>query len=173
VPGGRFTTHVFNDMRVGETVKFEGPLGFLSVQDRGNRPVIYVAGATGFAPVKSLIEHTFATGSGRRMFLYWGVRRRRDLYCPELPEQWEREHPNFTFVPVLSEPAPEDHWPGRTGLVHQAILADFPSLAGHEIYACGSMQMVEVARPSFIAQGLSEDACFSDAFLPGSAPESD
>jgi NAD(P)H-flavin reductase/quinol-cytochrome oxidoreductase complex cytochrome b subunit len=173
IPGGRFTTHVFNDMKVGETVRFEGPLGSLALQDGSNRPVIFVAGATGFAPVKSLLEHAFATGSERRMFLYWGVRRRRDLYCPELPEQWEREHPNFTFVPVLSEAAPEDHWPGRTGLVHQAILADFPSLAGHEIYACGSMQMVEVARPSFIAQGLSEDACFSDAFLPASASTND
>ncbi len=92
------------------------------------------------------------------------VRRLRDLYLPELPRQWEREHPNFRFVPVLSEPAPEDQWAGRTGLVHEAILADFPDLSSHQVYACGSAGMVEAAYPAFQQHGLSQDDCFSDAF---------
>jgi len=165
VPGGRFTTYVFDEMKAGDTVRFEGPLGVSAIRD-GGKPLILVAGATGFAPVKSVLEHAFRAGFRRKLIFYWGVRRRRDLYLAELPERWQREHGNFRFVPVLSEPAPEDDWNGRTGLVHEAILADFPSLAGYEIYACGSVKMVEVARPAFIAQGLAEDACFSDAFLP-------
>jgi CDP-4-dehydro-6-deoxyglucose reductase len=100
----------------------------------------------------------------RRIILYWGVRSWRDLYLPELPQQWAKEHPNFTFVPVLSEPKPEDHWTGRTGLVHEAILADFPDLSGHQIYACGSIGMVEAAHPAFQSHGLAQDDCFSDAF---------
>jgi len=99
------------------------------------------------------------------MLLYWGVRHRRDLYMAELAEQWARDHPNFSFVPVLSEAAEEDHWSGRTGLVHEAILRDFPDLSGFDIYACGSVRMVESARPAFIAQGLAEEACFADAFF--------
>jgi NAD(P)H-flavin reductase len=67
---------------------------------------------------------------------------------------------------VLSEPAAEDNWSGRTGLVHEAILADFPDLAGKEIYACGSVKMVESAVPDFLARGLAEEACYSDAFNP-------
>ncbi|MGB7543479.1 MAG: cytochrome b N-terminal domain-containing protein [Burkholderiales bacterium] len=165
VPGGRFTPRVFNEMKVGDAVHFEGPLGYSAIRDSGT-PLILVAGATGFAPVKSVLEHAFRSGFKRKLIFYWGARRRRDLYLAELPERWQREHDNFRFIPVLSEPAPEDNWSGRTGLVHEAILADFPSLSGHEIYACGSMKMVEVARPAFIAQGLAEDACFSDAFLP-------
>jgi NAD(P)H-flavin reductase len=86
------------------------------------------------------------------------------MYLRELPERWAKEHPNFRFVPVLSEPAPEDHWEGRTGLVHEAILADYPDLAGHRIYACGSVKMVEAAQPAFAKHGLSSDDCFSDAF---------
>jgi NAD(P)H-flavin reductase len=78
--------------------------------------------------------------------------------------QWTKEHPNFTFVPVLSEPAPEDHWTGRTGLVHQAILEDFPDLSEHQVYACGSVAMVEAAHPAFVSRGMSEHDCFSDAF---------
>jgi CDP-4-dehydro-6-deoxyglucose reductase, E3 len=73
-------------------------------------------------------------------------------------------------VPVVSEPAPQDHWTGRIGLVHAAMLADFPDLAGVEVYVCGSVGMVDTAVPALLARGLPEQACFSDAFRPAAAP---
>ena len=151
-------------MKEGDELSVEGPLGTFFLQDEIDKPIIFVAGATGFAPVKSMLEHAFHAGSKRRMLLYWGVRMRKDLYMGDLPERWQQEHENFTFIPVLSEPGPDDNWQGRTGLVHEAILQDHPDLSGFQIYACGSMLMVQAARPSFIAQGLPENACFSDAF---------
>ncbi|WP_418953432.1 2Fe-2S iron-sulfur cluster-binding protein [Zeimonas sediminis] len=166
VPGGRFTTRVFESMKLGDRLEFEGPIGSFVLHEPSDKPLIFVAGATGFAPVKSLLEQAFRLGIERPLYLYWGVRQKRDLYLAELPERWAREHPNFRFVPVLSEPAPGDAWQGRTGLVHEAILADFPDLTGLAVYACGSVRMVEAARPAFVAQGLSEDACYSDAFVP-------
>ncbi len=164
IPGGKFTTHVFTAMKVGDALRCEGPLGSFFLRDDSDKPIIFVAGATGFAPVKSMVEHAFHVGMKRKMILYWGVRTLADLYLPELPKQWAAEHANFTFVPVLSAPRPEDRWTGRTGLVHEAILADFPDLAGHQIYACGSAAMVEAAHPAFMAHGMSQDDCFSDAF---------
>jgi CDP-4-dehydro-6-deoxyglucose reductase, E3 len=164
IPGGQFTTHVFNEMKVGDTVRFEGPLGSFFLREDTEKPIIFVAGATGFAPVKSMVEHAIRTGFQRKMYLYWGVRSLHDLYLPELPREWERQSTSFKFVPVLSEPRPEDDWHGRTGLVHEAILADFPDLSDHQIYACGSAAMVQAARPAFMAKGLSEHDCFSDAF---------
>jgi CDP-4-dehydro-6-deoxyglucose reductase len=164
IPGGKYTAHVFEAMKVGDVVRFEGPLGSFFLREDSAKPMIFVAGATGFAPVKSMVEHAFHVGSKRRMYLYWGVRSLRDLYLPDLPRQWEREHDNFRFVPVLSAPRPEDHWEGRVGLVHEAILADFPDLASHQVYACGSAGMVQAAHPAFMARGLSEHDCFSDAF---------
>lgn len=163
IPGGRFTTHVFSRMKEGDHIEIEGPFGQFAVRET-DKPIIFVAGATGFAPVKSMLEYAFKAGLERKMYLYWGVRRCRDLYMAELPEQWAREYSNFTFVPVLSEPHPEDQWHGRTGLVHEAILRDFPDMSGFEIYTCGSLKMVETARPAFVAQGLNEEACFTDAF---------
>lgn len=173
IEGGRYTTHVFTAMKPGDVVRFEGPLGAFFLREESDKPVIFVAGATGFAPVKSMLEHAFHVGVKRPMFLYWGARTLADLYLRELPERWAREHANFTFVPVLSEPRPEDHWSGRTGLVHEAILADFPDLSGHQVYACGSVAMVQSAHPAFLAQGLSEHDCYSDAFLttPRAVPE--
>ena len=67
-------------------------------------------------------------------------------------------------MPVLSEA--DTDWRGRRGLVHEAMLQDFPDLSGREVYVCGSVKMVETAVPAFIARGLSEDFCFSDAFMP-------
>ena len=165
IPGGRFTGHVFTQMRVGDELRFEGPLGDFRLSD-SDAPILMVAGATGFAPIKSIVEDAFHRGIARPMWLYWGVRRRADLYMLELAQRWQAEHPNFHVVPVLSEAAPEDAWTGRRGLVHEAMLADFPDLRGHEVYVCGSVKMVDAAVPAFVAQGVSEDACFSDAFLP-------
>jgi len=165
IEGGRFTTHVFANMQVGDEVRIEGPLGTFLEDDDPDVPTIFLAGATGFAPVKSILEHRFHIAWRGRMLLYWGVRVRADLYMAELALAWQREHPNFTFVPVLSAPLPQDQWQGRTGLVHEAVLADFPDLSGYRVYACGSMQMVQAARPAFLAQGLPEGMCISDAFL--------
>ncbi|WP_374691738.1 2Fe-2S iron-sulfur cluster-binding protein [Accumulibacter sp.] len=163
MPGGRFTTHVFETMREGDEVRFEGPIGDFTLRE-SERPIVFVAGATGFAPVKSMVEDAFKRGLKREIHLYWGVKALKDLYLPELPARWAREHSNFHFIPVLSEPAPEDRWSGRTGLVHEAILADFPELQQHEIYACGSVRMVEAIFPFLKQHGAEDGACFSDAF---------
>lgn len=171
VPGGRWTTHVFDGMKPGDNVRFEGPLGQFTLRE-SQHPILFIAGATGFAPIKSIVEDAFARGVQRPMRLYWGVRQPQDLYMLQQAEQWQREHDNFTVVPVVSEPTPEDGWSGRTGLVHEAMLADFPSLSGNEVYLCGSVRMVETAVPAFIAHGLDESFCFSDAFVMAApAPE--
>ena len=164
IPGGRFTTHVFEKLKPADRLRFEGPLGAFFLRENTDKPMIFVAGSTGFAPVKSMLEYAFSRGMKRPLFLYWGVRRPQDLYLASLPEQWANEHANFRFVPVVSEPRPADDWQGRTGLVHEAILADFPSLAGYQVYACGSVGMVEAAHPAFRARGLDQDDCFSDVF---------
>jgi len=83
----------------------------------------------------------------------------------ELPLQWQRDHPHFTYVPVISDALPEDAWTGRTGLVHQAVLADFPDLSYHQAYVCGAPAMVEAAKRDFVALcGLPHDEFFADSF---------
>ena len=100
------------------------------------------------------------------MTLYWGGRRRTDLYLNDLPEQWARDH-GIGYVPVLSEARPEDQWTGRTGFVHRAVMEDFPDLSGHQVYACGVPLMVEAAHKDFtMLCKLPEDEFYSDAFTP-------
>jgi CDP-4-dehydro-6-deoxyglucose reductase, E3 len=164
IPGGQFTNFVFNDMRDRAILRFEGPLGSFFLREDSDKPMIFMAGGTGFAPIKAVIEHAFFKHIDREMVLYWGCRSRQDLYMADLPAQWAREHPNFTFIPVLSEPKSEDNWQGRTGLVHQAILDDFDSLAGYQVYACGAPIMIETGQTAFAARGLPEEEFFADSF---------
>jgi CDP-4-dehydro-6-deoxyglucose reductase, E3 len=170
VPGGTFSQHVMNEMKERAILRFEGPLGSFFLREETDKPIIFMAGGTGFAPIKSIIEHALHTHVDRQMVLYWGARSLRDLYMPDLPAGWQREYSHFTFIPVLSEPQPEDHWQGRTGLVHQAILDDFPDLSGYEVYACGAPVMIEVGQQAFEARGLPSDAFFADSFTFAAAP---
>src|SRR5262249_18046316 len=138
MPNGAFTEHLFADKPIKEIIRIEGPHGAFYLRENSDKPMIFVAGGTGFAPIKSVLEHAFHQGIERPIVLYWGQRTKRDLYLPDLPRAWEQHHSNFRYIPVLSEPRPEDEWTGRTGLVHQAVLDDYPDLSGHQVYACGA-----------------------------------
>lgn len=167
--GGPFSDYVFKRMKEKDILRFEGPLGtfFLREAEGANaKPVILLASGTGFAPIKAMVEHALHTGDKRPLTLYWGARERRDLYMHELAEKWQREH-RLHYVPVLSDAPPDDNWSGRSGLVHRAVMADFPDLSGYQVYACGAPLMVEAAHRDFTAHcKLSEDDFFSDAFTP-------
>jgi CDP-4-dehydro-6-deoxyglucose reductase len=124
--------------------------------------MLFIAGGTGFAPIKGMLEHAFFAGIRRPMTLYWGVRSRRDLYLPDLPEEWMAQHDNFRFVPVLSEP--DADWKGRTGFVHDAVLQDIDNIPEYDVYMAGPPVMVNSAREAFEGKGLSRDYMYSDAF---------
>jgi NAD(P)H-flavin reductase/ferredoxin len=159
VPNGVFTGYVYNKLARGDFLRIELPFGSFSLRD-GNKPILFVAGSTGFAPIKSIIEDTFRKGTTRTMTLYWGARMRGGLYS-ELPRKWAAWNPLFTYVPVLSDALE----PGfRSGLVHQAVLADHRSLAGFEAYVCGPPAMTSAAKRDFLAAGLPPDDFFVDAF---------
>ena len=164
VKGGKFTGHVFNEMKVGDVLQAEGPLGTFFLREESDKPIIFMSGGCGFGSVKGMVEHAFKIGLNRPMVLYWGARIPEDFYLADLPEKWQREHDNFKFVPVLSEPKPEHGWQGRTGLVHEAILQDYQTLDNYQVYACGSPEMVDAGRAPFMAKGLPEDQYFSDKF---------
>ena len=163
VEGGKFTSYVFNGMKEGDVLQVEGPYGNFSLHENNDKPIIFMSGGCGFGAIKGMVEHAFNIGLKRPMTLYWGARTPADLYS-DLPEKWQREHDNFKFIPVLSEPKQEHGWQGRTGLVHEAILQDYERLDEYQVYACGSPGMVEASRAPFMARGLPEDQYFSDAF---------
>ena len=167
--GGLFTDHVFGAgataMKEREILRLEGPFGSFFLREDSQLPIVMLASGTGFAPIKAIVEHMVHEKISRPITLYWGGRRPSDLYMNELVEQWAKTIPDFKYVPVISDALPEDHWAGRTGFVHRAVMQDFPDLSGHQVYACGAPIVVDSARREFVATcKLPEDAFFADSF---------
>jgi CDP-4-dehydro-6-deoxyglucose reductase/3-phenylpropionate/trans-cinnamate dioxygenase ferredoxin reductase subunit len=163
VLGGKFSVGILSKLSAGDPLQVELPYGdfYLRTSDR---PVILLANGTGFAPIKSIIETSIHAGYHRQMHLYWGARKREDIYLAELPARWARRLPWFSFTPVLSEPT--SSWAGRTGLVHDAVREDHRDLSQSDVYACGNPLMVSTAQADFTGDhGLPEAQFFADAFV--------
>lgn len=161
VPGGGFTEWAFDSLREGERLRIEGPLGTFVLREDSERPMLFVAGGTGFAPIKAMIEHLTGNACRRSMTLYWGVRTPADLYAAELIARWCARD-ELRFVPVYSEAAGDTG--ARSGHVHQAVITDHPDLSAHDVYMSGPPPMIDAARHAFVAAELPADRLFYDSF---------
>ncbi|WP_237882362.1 CDP-6-deoxy-delta-3,4-glucoseen reductase [Pseudomonas sp. PGPR40] len=169
MPDGLFTTHVFNAMGVRDLLTLEVPLGTFFIREESKKPMIFIAGGTGFAPIKSMLLDVFArrVHEVRPTHLYWGARTQEGLYMLDLAREWAARYPNFTFSPVVSDPIESGIWDGRKGLVHNAVLEDHADLSGYQVYVSGAPVLVESAKRDFIAdRGLDPHNFFADEFLP-------
>ncbi len=165
MPGGKFTDYVFGALKEKDILRVEGPYGGFFLREDSQKPMVLLASGTGFAPIKALIEHLQHTGSQRPVTVYWGGRRPGDLYLHDWMGAQASAMPHLRYVPVVSDATPDDAWTGRTGFVHRAVMADFPDLSGHQVYACGAPVVVESARADFTRDcGLPDDEFFADAF---------
>jgi len=164
VPGGSFTGHVFDEMKDRALLRIEGPLGSFYLREHSPRPILMMAGGTGIAPLKGIIDHAQYIGFDRPMRLFWGVGSRRDLYLQDEPQRWMENNDRFHYTPVLSDPQVEDQWTGKTGLVMDALLEACTDLGDYDIYMSGPPAMIEAATPVFAQHGASLDHMYSDAF---------
>lgn len=165
-PGGFFAHYVQDDMPERTILRFQGPLGAFYVREESARPAVLMAGGTGFAPIKAMLERQFAraapAGLVRPFHLFWGARSTRDLYQDALAREWARAQRGFRYTPVLSEP--EASWTGESGFVHDAVLRAYPELSGHEVYMAGPPVMVHAGKRAFAQAGLDADHLYYDSF---------
>ncbi len=165
VSGGLFTPYVFNEMKEKEILRIEGPLGTFFLREDSDWDVVMVAGGTGFAPIKGMVEHMIELGMENPLKIYWGVRSEQDLYLNELATEWAATYENISYIPVLSDPGVIDQgWEGRTGFVHQAVVDDHSDLSAVDLYMAGPPIMVNAGKSAFNAIGLAEDHLYSDSF---------
>lgn len=161
VSNGVFSQIIFNELKLQQLLRIEGPQGTFFVRDN-ERPLIFLAGGTGFAPVKAMVEELINKNDQRPIHIYWGMPQGR-LFYSDIVNKWSVEYPNIQYVPVVSEE--DSSWHGQTGFVHQAVINDFPDLSNFSVYACGSLAMISAAHQEFVEYGLAEDQFFSDAFV--------
>ena len=164
IAGGGFTSWVCETLQIGDRLSIQAPLGTFVPREDSERPMIFMAGGTGFAPVKAIVEHFIALGTRRSIQVYWGARSVADLYQLPLAEHWALAAHDLRFHAVLSDPLQAAAAGLRAGLVHEAVLADQPDLSGYDVYMSGPPAMIDVSRELFIDAGLPEERLYYDSF---------
>ena len=151
---------IINFLKQSKQVKGLIPFGRAFLQMNSQRPAVFIAGGTGLAPHKAMIESALMSGWQQEMSLYWGVATEKQFYGLDLLSRWNRHVPHFQFHPVVFKPA--DSWDGKTGPVHEAAFNDIEILADHDVYLSGSMDMVKAVYPLLMSAGLPRTQLFSD-----------
>jgi aquacobalamin reductase/NAD(P)H-flavin reductase len=145
-----------------ESVTLDIGLGNAHLQDNLQRPIILMAGGTGFSYTKSIADFLAQTAPNHKVIMYWGVKNKTALYAEQAMQEWSNTSPNFDYIPVVEQA--DDSWQGKTGYVHQAVMADINDLESYDIYLAGPFKMAGIARDDFIAQGAVKEQMFADAF---------
>jgi len=161
VPNGQMSDALFSSIKHSQLMRIEGPKGTFFIR-KNEQPLILLAGGTGIAPVKAMVEELINDQDKRDVYIYWGMNSANSFYLQQLFELSEK-NAHIHYTPVLSGGG---DWGGRTGFVHQAVCDDFSSIQGFHVYACGSPLMINAAKAAFMDKGLSSEQFFSDAFTP-------
>jgi CDP-4-dehydro-6-deoxyglucose reductase len=170
VEQGKFSEYLFEHAKVNDLLRLEGPFGTFFRRQASviaKKSIIFLTGGTGFAPVQSMVKSMIMAKENTPIWIYWGNRDESGFYS-SLPNQWAQDHTWIRYNPVCSE-TPNSLWQGKTGLVHKAVLTDFPDLSTLEVFACGSPAMIAAAKSDFIQAGLVPSAFYADAFLPSTS----
>lgn len=166
VPGGAGTTAIHNDLAVGDTITFSGPYGRFFVRKSATEPMIFLAGGTGVSSPRSMILDLLAEGRGEEMTLVHGVRTQADLYGREEFEALAAKHPNFRYVPALSDEPADSGWTGARGYVHDVAKDLFDGdFSGRKAYLCGPPPMIEACIRTLMQGRLFERDIFTEKFL--------
>ena len=176
VPGGKFTEWLFDTQRdSNQKVVINGPFGSFYLREK-NTPIICIAGGSGLAPIKSLLEGGVINQIKRDVIFLFGARTQEDLYCikeiEELKLNWNKEY-NFEFIPVLNMEPEESGWTGGRGMVTDFFEEKYIKEKGLEIsdwqgYLCGPPPMVDAACQLLEKHGINSDEIFYDKFTDSS-----
>ncbi|WP_251358673.1 NAD(P)H-flavin reductase [Kangiella sp. TOML190] len=159
LPGHDEADKIISHLKHRNKVRLQMPFGCCLLTD-AQRPAVFIAGGTGFAPFHSIVKTALMNGDKRPLILYWGAQTGEDLYLLEEPEKWANSVENLTFVPVLSGIDPK--WQGRKGFVHHAFMLDYDDLSEMDIYVAGSEPMVMSVYQDLLDRGVDKANIHSD-----------
>ena len=163
VPNGICTTYVHKYLKEGDEIIINGPYGDFFLRET-ERNIVCIAGGSGMAPLKAILLDMVEKQIDRNTTYFFGARAKRDLFLVEEMKELEGKLPNFTFVPVLSEPMEDDKWEGKTGLVTDAVADHLKSGENVEAYLCGSPGMIDACVKVLTDKGVPEELIYYDKF---------
>jgi propane monooxygenase reductase subunit len=164
-PGGRFSGLLENGgIAVGDTLKVKGPYGVFTLRDRSERPLLFIGGGAGMAPILSLLRSLVERGIDRTGAYYYGARTEADLFHLDELESLCSSLPGFRFVPALSEADRSTAWEGEAGLITDVVERSEQDLAEVDAYLCGPPPMVDAAIALLVQSGVPESHIYFDKF---------
>lgn len=164
VPGGIATTYVHQHLKVGDTVKINGPYGDFYYQDDNDREMILVAVGTGIAPIISILNHMKEKDIQRKATFYFGAKTPDDLFMLDYFKDLEERLYDFKFIPTLSRVTEEHNWTGDIGRVNNALDTYITDSDNKEAYLCGNPPMIQSVTASLKAKGMDEELIYFDEF---------
>lgn len=169
VPGGEMTGWLHAADRVGEKVTVTGPYGSFWLRE-SEAPMLCIAGGSGMAPIKALLEQVSRQGFQRKVTYIFGARTREDLYClDEMRQIKAKGNGHFDFVPVLSREPEGSDWNGLRGHCTEILSAErFADIGNSHAYLCGPPAMIDSAVKCLTGAGVCEQHIFYDKFLDAS-----
>ena len=156
-----YPMQVIERLQSTEQVQIEMPLGNAHLVE-SERPLLLIAGGTGFSYIKSIFEQLALQGSTRKVVVYWGLREESACYELAKTQTTLSQLSNSEFHAVIESPS--EHWQGKTGIVHKTVMADISDLSQYDIYLAGRFDMVGIVRTDFVEQGALIDHMYADAF---------
>lgn len=163
-PGDPFAEHVFNKLKLRDSIEVEGPFGDFVLDEESTRPIIYVAFETGFAPIKSLIEHAISLEMNQPMRLYWIAREAQDHYLANYCRAWHDALDDFDFMEITADTTAEERTSSEQAMAlgTARLLADYPDLGGFDVYLNGPETLFTEMSNALLARGLPPDRLFVD-----------
>lgn len=162
VAGGIASEHIHGVLKTGDKVELEFPLGSSYLRKSHSGPMLCIAGGSGLAPIKSIVETALANGMKQPIHVYHGVRNERDLYLIKHFQTLAEQYANLTFVVALSEAETTQY---RRGFVTKAVADDLVNLDGWKAYVAGPPAMIGSAIQLALARGLRGEDIHADVFF--------
>jgi Na+-transporting NADH:ubiquinone oxidoreductase subunit F len=163
VPGGICTTYCFEYLKADDPVKMNGPYGEFRLSET-DAEMIWIAGGSGMAPFVSMLHHMKNTNNQRKVSYYFGANKVKELFLLEEMKQFEKDLPNFKFIPVVYKSDEGENWDGELGLVTEAVDRNNDDLKNIEGYLCGSPGMIDASIEVLKNMGMNEDKIYYDKF---------
>ena len=157
-----YPMQVIEHIKKNNKVTVEMPLGNAPLNIESDRPLLLIAGGTGFSYIKSMFEYLSQQQSSRKIIVYWGLRDPSACYELEESANIINALAHGEFNPVVE--TPNDNWEGKVGMVHKVVMNEIENLSDFDIYIAGRFEMAGIVRDDFLAHGVSMDYMFSDAF---------
>jgi len=170
-PGSDDSAQIAELLSTSSAIVIEAPKGDCYLESAPENSLILMAASTGITQMKCILEHLFEQQLSHPVYLYWGVLVEDDLYLNETCRDWIETTSLFTYIPVVSEPESSPGWTGRTGLVPDAVLQDFPDLTGQTVYISGGSGMVYATLDMLLERGMTKGDIHSDIFSIAPRPD--